>query len=156
MTLGLSTFCHDTDQPACDWSPDLTGVHDAGPHVAGVPLAAPRSWAARLINDSASCSAIELITYTTPGDDGYRVHLLVLWCTWDPATLEITWSADRTWDMRDPWPTRQAAAFVADQCAWDMASAYGRLVMALGQFSHETFAPVLGWDGQPFQDGDDR
>lgn len=148
MTLTLSAFCGDTEQPAQDWSPDMTGVHDAGECLGDAQQG--RSYAARLINDAAPCSAVELITYVTGQPGGYQVCLLAQWCTWDRVTLEITWSASRTWVMRDPWRTRQAAAFVADQCAWDMAGNYGRMVVALGQFSHETFAPVLGWDGQPF------
>jgi hypothetical protein len=156
MTLGLSTFCHDTDQPALDWTPAMGGVHDAGTNVGG-PGQVGRSWSARLSNDSAPATAIDLITFVTEVAGEYRVHLLAQWMTWDPGTCEVTWSAARAWDMRDPWPTREAAAFVASECAWGMTSQYGHLVMALGQFSHETFSPVLGWDGQPFeQEGDGR
>ena len=148
MTLTLSAFCAATDQPAQDWTPDMTGVHDAGDCIGEGQCG--RSYTARLTNGGAPQSAIELITYVTQDTGEYRVCLLAQWCTWNPATLEITWSASRTWAMRDPWPTRQAAAFVADQCAWDMAGNYGRMVVALGQFSHDLFAPVLGWDGEPF------
>ena len=147
MTLGLATFCRDTEPLACDWTPDLTGVHDAGQCVGDGQTG--RSYEARIINDDAPRSAVQLITYVTENDGEYRVCLLALWCTWD--TSGITWRAERTWAMRDSWPTRQAAVFVANECAWEMASTYGRLAMALGQFSHETFSPVLGWDGQPFE-----
>jgi hypothetical protein len=142
-----------TQQVACDWQWDRQIVRNAGTNVGGPAQVGP-SRLVRFHGTAAPCSAIDLIIYVTAEDGGYRLNLLAVWSVFDAATLEVTWSGSRTWAA--PAVTGELIIAGSEKVcdAHEMTSGHDGLAAVLGVFGDDVYAAVLGWDGQPFQDGE--